>query len=203
MPEQVGDILKSKATMWLAPYGEARPDETNIAAGAAWGGNWVKVGYTKEPLKMLYEFSEHESSVEQILAPVNRWKTDEHASFETTLAEATALIMDYVSGGDGTNPTTEAAGASQVGYEELNVGDNPLLEKWAVGFEGIKYDETDGALPVRVFIDKATLNINGELEFSQKTDDYVGIPVQVKGLANTSASNRLFTWQRVTAAATS
>ncbi len=203
MPESVSDILKSKASMWVAPAGETRPDETTVAAGGAWGGNWVKLGYTKEPLSMLYEFGEHESMVEQVLGPVDRWKTDEHATLETVLAETTAQNLDYVSGGDGTNKTTTAAGSSQKGYEELNVGNNPLLYKWAVGFEGIKYDEDDGALPVRVFLDRATINVNGELSFSQKDDDYTGIPMQVKALANTAASGRMFTWQRVTAAATS
>ena len=201
MPESVSDILKSKAVIWVAPTGESRPDETSVAAGGTWGGNWVKLGYTKEPLSVLYEFSEHETMVEQILGPVNRWKTDEHVTLETVLSETTGLNLDYVSGGDGTNTTTTAAGASQDGYEELDVGNNPLLEKWAVGIEGIKYDDTDGALPVRVFLDKATININGELSFSQKDDDYTGVPVQIKGLAN--SSGEMFTWQRVTAAATS
>ena len=202
MPEQVSDILKTKAVLWIAPAGEAHPEETSVAVGGAWGGNWVKLGYTKEPLSVLYEFSEHESMVEQILGPVKRWKTDEHVTLETVLSEATALNLDYVSGGDGTNPTTTAAGASQVGYEQLDVGDNPLLEEWEIGFEGIKYDDTDGSLPVRIFL-KGTININGELTFSQKDDDYTGIPVQIKALADTGNSNRMFRWQRVTAAATS
>lgn len=203
MPEAIADVLKSKAVVWIAPAGEARPDETSVAAGAAWGGNWVKVGWTKEPLTMLYEYETHQFHVEQILAAIDEQKTSESLALETVLSEATALNLDYLSGGDGTNVTTTAAGASQVGYEELDIGDNPVLEKWAVGFEGINYDETDGALPVRIFIDRATVKINGELEFSQKNDDYTGIPLQVFGLANTASSNRLFTWQRVTAAATS
>ncbi len=200
MPESVSDILKSKAVIWYAPTGTARPDETTVAAGGSWT-NWTKLGYTKEPLSVLYEFSEHETMVEQVLGPVNRWKTDEHVTLETVLAEATALNLELASGGDGTTLDTTAAGASQDAYEELDIGNNPLLTKWAVGVEGIKYDEDDGALPVRIFLDNCTINLNGELSFSQKDDDYTGIPVQIKGLAN--ASGEMFTWQRVTAAATS
>lgn len=203
MPEEIGALLKSKAVMWIAPAGEALPDETSVAADAAWGGNWVKVGYTKEPLSFMYEYEMADMEIEQALGPVDRRKTNEQGTFETVLSEATALNLDYVSGGDGTNPSVTAAGASQVGYEELDVGNNPILEKWVAGFEGINYDETDGALPVRVFFTRATININGGLSFSQKDDDYVGIPVQIKALADMANSGRLFKWQRVTAAATS
>lgn len=202
MPNQVSDILKSKAVLWVAPAGETHPDETSVAAGGSWGGNWVQLGYTKEPLSVLYEFDEHEIEVEQVLGAVGRRKINERLTLETVLSEATALNLDRVAGGDGTNPTATAAGPSQVGYEQLDVGDNPLLTEWEIGFEGIKYDATDGSLPVRLFM-KGTVAVNGELTFSQKDDDYTGIPVVIKALADTGSSNRMFRWQRVTAAATS
>jgi hypothetical protein len=187
MPEQVSDILKSKATLWVAPVATALPDETTVAVGAAWGSGWVKLGFTKEPLSVLYEFSEHEVMVEQVLGPLDRWKTDEHLTLETVLSEATALNLEYVTGLDGTETTSTAAGAAQKAFEALNVGNEPRLEKWLVGFEGIRYDAADNAQPVRLFL-KGTININGALTFSQKDDDYTGIPVQVKAIADSSAN---------------
>ena len=47
--------------------------------------------------------------------------------------------------------------------------------------------------------------LNGALEFSQKSDDYVGVPIQIKALADTTqtAGEKLVLFQRVTAEATS
>lgn len=203
MPEQVGDLLKSKAVMWIAPTGEAIPDETNIVAGANWAGNWVKVGFTKEPLSFLYEFDESELMIEQALGPVKRRKTGEHATFETVLAETTALNLAYVSGDDGQLVAETAAGVAQKAFEELAVGNEALLTEWICGFEGIHYDASEDEQPIRVFFTVCTININGALIFSQKDDDYTGIPVQVKALADPANSFKLYKWYRVTAPATS
>lgn len=202
MPEQVGDLLKSKATMWIAPTGEAEPDETTVVAGAAWGGNWVKVGWTKEALSFLYEFEEAEFPIEQALGPVKRRKTSEHATFETVLAEATGLNLAYVAGDDGTLVESTVAGATQKAFEELELGNEAVLTEWACGFEGLHYDSDGDEQPVRVFFPICTININGELTFSQKDDDYTGIPVQVKALADPANSFKMLKWQRVTAPAT-
>ena len=48
----VANILKTGAVLWNVPTGETVPDETSVAVGAAWGGNWARVGYTKEPLAL-------------------------------------------------------------------------------------------------------------------------------------------------------
>ena len=202
MPEQVGDLLKSKATLWIAPSATALPDE-GLAVGTAWGGAWVKMGWTIDPVKMLYEFSEAELVADQVLGPLGRRKTDEHVTIETTLAEPTALNLAYATGMTTSSVVTTAAGATQVGYEQLVVGNAPVPTVWSVGFEGINYKEGASALPVRVFIRRATLMINGELEFSQKSDGQTAIPLQIKALADTANSNEMFMWQRVTAPATS
>jgi len=203
MPEEIGALLKTKAVLWVAPYGEAQPGETSVAAGASWGGNWVKVGWTKAPLEFLYAFEEHDFEIEQALAPLDRQKIGESAMLETVLSENTALNLAYASGGDGDDVSSTSAGASQVAFDELEIGNDPYLEKWAVGFEGIKFDESENSLPVRYFFTRATININGGLTFSQKNDDYTGIPVQVKALADPSNNLKLFKWQRVTAPASS
>jgi hypothetical protein len=202
MPETVADLLKSKAVVWIAPTGTARPDETTVAYGATWPTGWVKLGYTKEPLTVLYEFEEHEMMVEQVLGPVKRRKTNEHVTFETVLSEATALNMAYVTGGTTADVTSTAAGAAQKAFEVLTVGNDPVLQQWALGFEGAHYDSTGTAQPLRIYAEPATININGELTFSQKDDDYTGIPLQVKALADTATSGRMFVWERVTAPAT-
>lgn len=201
--ETVSNLLKSKATVWFAPYGESLPDETSVAAGASWGGNWAKVGWTKAPLAMRYEYETADMAIEQALGALDRRKTSESAAFETMLAEATALSLALASGMGSSDVTETAAGASQKAFEELEVGNEVVLDKYAVGFEGITYDSSGTEQPVRVFFTRATITINGELTFSQKDDDYTGVPVRIDALADASNSYKMFKWQRVTAPASS
>ncbi len=196
----VSNIFKSGAILWYAPAGEALPDETTVGAGDAWGGNWARLGFTSMPLSCLYEFDEADIEVEEYLAAVDRYKQAEKGTLETKLAELTADYLALVGGG---TVTTVAAGAGQVGYEELDIGGVIILTKYIVGFEGIRYDASDNGLPVRVFARRCTMKINGALEFSKRDENYPGIPVQIKALADTDNNGRLFTWQRVTAPATS
>lgn len=201
--ETIGNLLKSKATMWIAPYGEALPDETTVAAAAAWGGNWAKLGWTKQPLAFRYEFDEAEFNIEQALGVIERRKIAERATFETVLAEATGNSLAYAVGLSASDLVSTAAGAGQKAFEALSVGNEVILDKFAVGFEGITYDSAGTAQPIRVFFTRATLMLNGELSFSQRDDDYVGVPVQVKALTDVSNSYKLLTWHRVTAPASS
>ena len=84
--EAIGNLLKSKAVMWVAPYGEALPDDTDIDAAEAWGGNWAKVGWTKAPLAFRYNSDESDLHIELALGPVARGRIGEGAEFETVLA---------------------------------------------------------------------------------------------------------------------
>jgi hypothetical protein len=196
----ITNILKTGAIIYFAPVGETMPDETSVEAGGAWGGNWARVGYTKAPTKAKYEFSIHESKVEEVLGPVKRKKIDEAFAVETVLAEIEA---DYIALAYGGTVSETGAGAGQKAFEELTVGDEVDLPEYAWGLEG-QYEDADGnTQPIRYLIPRATSRINGELEFSKKTDDYPGIPLLIESLANTTNLNELFTWQRVTANAAS
>ena len=86
MPNVVTDIMLSRALAYYAPFGTAVVADT-VAAGTAWGGAWVALGYTKEALTMSYETEEKESVPQQSLAPVARWKTREDLKLETVLEE--------------------------------------------------------------------------------------------------------------------
>lgn len=197
----VANIVYGPAVLWYAPVGETVPDETSVAVGADWGGNWERMGFTKEGAAALYEFEVGEAEVQELLTTPKRWKTAEKMSVEVALAE---LIADYLQLGvsAGTVATT-AAGASQVGYEELQVGGQRVMDEYAVGIEGT-FRASDGTeFPIRYFIHKANIMINGAFEFAK--DGQPGVPVKVDALADASksAGNQLFTFQRVTAVATS
>lgn len=195
----VANILKSGAIGWIAPVGTAFPDETTINAGAAWGGAWVRWGFTKEPLKLAYEAEHHNIEVEEFLAAVGRKKIAEKAMIETVLSE---LIADYLKYGTDGTVTTVAAGASQKGYSELLIGNDSEKAEYAIGFEGIRYNASAVALPQRIGFYRATLTLNGELLFSKRNDDHTGVPLQAEAMANTSTGRLVWT-NFVTAPATS
>jgi len=198
MPDIVSDIIVSPASVWTAPLSTAVPADT-VAAGAAWGGAWVKLGFTKEALKSKYEFDELDVEVEQSLAPVDRVKIKENMTLETVLAE---FYLDGIQYGTQGTVTDTPAGVGQPGKEELAVGGVSTLTKRMFGFEGMYIDEDGATFPVRMFIWKATAKLNGDLEFGKK--DYTGTPLQIKALADLtkSAGQTLFKISKILEPAT-
>jgi len=196
----VGNIIKSGAVLWYAPTGTTVPDTDDIAYDEAWGGDWVKVGFTKEPLTMAYESEESDINVQEHLAPVKRWRISENLTLETVLSELTADYLQLAaSNQDGVSET--AADGDTKAYEQTGLGGVAELTEKTWGFEGLFIDTSGNDQPIRLFVHKGTAKINGNLEFSKKTDDYVGVPIQIKAIADTSqdAGEELALFQRITA----
>jgi hypothetical protein len=198
----VANLIKSGARVYNAPVGESNPSETSVAYGAAWGGNWVRVGYTKEVLLAIYESEEFDMEVDEELGPVKRRRVKENLRLETTLAELTGEYLQLAAGNQDSVTETPAAGG-QTAYEETGIGGVPILTEKKWGFEGLFLSAAGVEFPIRTFIHIATAMLNGNLEFSQKSTDYVGVPIQIKALADTSqsAGQKFWLFQRVTAAA--
>ena len=194
----ISDILSGPIVLWTAPVGET-PPVAETAHGAAWGGNWVTYAYTKAPLTANYTFEELDIKVEQELTPLKRRKTSEALMLETVLAELTAARLAVVTSG---TATSAAAAAATVGKDELIVGGEYAVDERAWGFEGTYVDSSGVEFPVRIFVWKATAKMNAGQEYS--SSDYVGIPIQISALVDTTkaAGQKLWKWQRVTAAAT-
>jgi len=199
----VANVIKSGAVLWVAPTGEAAPDETTVAFGAAWGGNWERVGFTKEPLAMAYESEEFDVEVEEELAPIKRRRIKENVTLETVLAELTAEYLQLAASNQDTVSET-GAGAAQKAYEQTGLGGEAILTEKKWGFEGLFITSGGDEEPVRVFVHKGTAMVNGALEFSKKSSDYVGVPIQIKGLCDTTQSDgqKLVLFQRVTSETT-
>lgn len=198
----VTNIITGGAVLWNAPVAEPLPDESTVFVGAAWGGNWERVGFTKAPVTMAYELEEMEVEVEEYLAPLKRIKIKEGAMIETVLAELTSeyLALAFSAG----QVTTVAAGVGQRAYDEIGVGGQVFLDEKVWGIEGTYIDAAGDQFPVRLFLWKATTTMNGSLTFSNRNGEYPGIPFQIKTLADPSqpAGQNLFKFQRVTAKAT-
>lgn len=196
----VTDILITPAKIWKSPVGEALPDETTVAYDASWGGNWENVGYTLEPLSMNFSRETFELMVEQVTGAVKRKVTDEAVTFETVLAEATPDNIQLAIGG---TVSATSAGASQVAFEDLDVGGAVTIDELQWGFEGYYENASGVQFPVRIFVYKATAILNGALTFAKNAA--AGVPLQISALSDTGKSigaNKIKI-QRVTAAATS
>ena len=194
------DIIIGPARVLYAPVGEAIPDETTVAYGAAWGGNWEEIALTKTPFTMNRDISTFDAMVEQSTLPVKRAVTEEKVAFETTLAELTATNLQLGMGG---TATSTPAGAGQVAFEEVVAGGQAVLDErqWAV--EGVYIDAANNKFPIRMFIWRATAVLNGELAFGK--GDSSGIPLRIDSLGDLTkpVGQQLFKFQKVTAAATS
>lgn len=183
----VANIIKSGAVLWYAPVDEDPPSTLVPVYGDPWGGEWVRVGFTKAPLTLAYTSTEAEIAVEEELASVKRVRTAEALTVETVLAELTAAYLQLA----GSNQTTgggAAATGAQKAYESAGLGGRAALKEYQWGFEGLHITSGGNDEPIRFLIHKGTAMINGNLEFSQKTDDYSGIPIQIKALAKTDES---------------
>lgn len=194
------DIIIGPARIFSAPIGTALPADS-VAYGAAWASpvGWEEIALTKTPFTMNRDLSTVDVMVEQSTLPVKRVATEEKVSFETTLAELTADLLKLAMGG---TVTDTAAGAAQVGKEELVAGGQAILEErtWAV--EGV-YTTTAGVnFPIRIQIWRATAVLNGELTFGKA--DSAGIPLKIDALGDLSkpVGEQLFKFQKVLAAAT-
>ncbi|MBX3016006.1 MAG: hypothetical protein KF832_31080 [Caldilineaceae bacterium] len=194
----VANLLVAYANIWYAPVGEALPNPNSVGVGADWGGNWASVGYTNAPFSMGYTATTRKYYVEQENLPVAESIEETAADFETQLAEITADNLKLAMGG---SKSTTAAGASQVGLEELQAGGATALDEYTWGVEG--YRNINNVLqPVRIQIWRGTAVLNGRLTFAK--GEMAGIPLRISGLVDASkpVGQRLIRYQAVTEAAT-
>lgn len=193
------NVLIGGARVFYAPVGESLPADST-AYGAAWGGNWVEIGYTNAPLAWMASLETKEIEAQQTTLAIKEVIIKERHVFETTLEEVTATNLQLVLGG---TATTTLAGAGQVAKDELEGGGESVMDERAWGFEGLYANSSGTSFPVRVWIYKGTSVINGKLEFAK--DDQVGINLHINALEDTgkAAGKRAYKFQRVTAAATS
>lgn len=196
----VSDIIVTPARVYYAPVGEALPDESSVAYGAAWGGNWTSFAVTFAALSMMYDAQYVDVRAELSTMKVKRFVSEEDYAFETELGEINLTNLALFAGG---TVAATSAGASQVAYEQLPVGGRFQLTEQQWGFEGLSQDADGADFPLRVFLPIATAVLNGNMEFTRS--DKTGIPFRVDCLADMSAAagaqGPIF--QRVTAVASS
>lgn len=195
------DILVAEANILYAPKGTAFPDETSVDWNdfASWHANWVHLGYTSEPARMGYTYDTFELEVEQTTQPVIQRKVRERFTIDFVLAQFDGDNLALVTGG--ANVDT-AAGAGQKAWSQVKAGGDTNLNEYLFAIEGYRPDSGNTKQPVRIFVHRATLRLNGNIQFSKNAGTTV--PVQITGLADTSKTvgEQLFEAHIVTAPAT-
>ena len=184
MASSVSNLLLSPAWVYYAPTGEALPSNNSIEFGETWGGNWVNLGWTLNPVAFSYNQELQDYEVEQLLTPVMRRRNKEGAMFEMTLAEVTGTNLNLAM--DGTI-TTVAAGAGARATETIEFGGKTFISQYTFGLEGLlKYDGAtlNIPLPVRIQLFLCTAKINGKFEFAKKS--LADIPFQIEAVADPS-----------------
>lgn len=194
------DILIGYAKIWRAPTAEANPDETTVAWGASWGGNWSYMGDTLTPATLAADIEIVDVNIEQSNSPVKRSRVSEILRLSANVAEHTATLMQLVLGG---TVTPTSAGASQKGFDSLAFGGETALTEYKWGLEALRVDSAGNNQPVRWFFYKGTVALNGDIPYDKRSA--AGVPIQITMLADTSQSvgAQLGILEIVTAAATS
>lgn len=165
-------LLMTAATLYRAPVGEPVPDE-NIGYGEAWGGNWVQLGYTLEPLRFSLESDLMRVRVEQLLSAVRIFRSQEGLVVRTTLAELTsdnlALALD---------------GAITVGdnCQIIEAGGDFAMREWAWGAEGYRLNRRGDKVAVRVFVHRGVAVLDGAITMGRTMA--TGIPLRIEAIAD-------------------
>lgn len=192
------DILMSKAQIYYAPVGEALPDETSVAYGAAWGGNWTSLGFTSAPVTMEWVEQRVGADIQQALGEIKDWRVDERAVLRTMLPELTGASLALLLHGTNTNTV---AGAGQKAYSRIQAGGQPIVTQKAVGLEGYRPDSAGTLQPVRLFFFKASFMLDRSVAWSKR--DVMGLPIVIRTYPDETKTvgQQLLEWHIVTAPA--
>lgn len=194
-------VLVAEAAVLYAPMATALPDETSVAWNTfgSWTG-WTMLGYTTQASTFSYSYDVFEVDVQQSLAPIKRRKTGEAVAISTALAQFEGALLALAL--SGTNATV-AAGAGQKGWDRVIMGGDPALDEYMFALEGWREDAAGAKQPVRVFMHRGTITVNGEIPFDKNA--VTAIPITINGLADSTKAvgAQLLEIHVVTAAATS
>jgi hypothetical protein len=175
MPEHAPQLLMASATvLYRAPVGEALPSAL-IRHGEAWGGNWVDLGYTLEPLRFSLESDLVRVRVEQLLSAVRIFRRQEGLVIRTTLAELTS---------DNLALALDGAVTVSDNYQIIEAGGDFAMREWAWGFEGYRLNSRGDKLAVRFFVHKGVAVLDGAVTMGKATA--TGIPLRIEAIADTA-----------------
>jgi len=183
-----------------APLATSLPDETTVAFNtyASWTG-WTLLGYTTTPTTFSYSYETFDVEVQQSASPIKSSKTNENLTIGFALAQFEGAILALVMDGSSNNT---AASAGQKAFTEVKAGGDTELNNYMFAIEGYRTDTAGTKQPVRIFIHKGSLTMNGDIAFDKA--GVTQIPCQVTALADSTKviGEQLITVHIVTGPAT-
>jgi hypothetical protein len=196
------DILIGPGKLYRSPVATANPDESTVAFGAAWAGDWVNMADLLEGSPVVLSIAEEFTKVytEQSTAPKNAVRTRREVMIKATLAEHSVANMAILL--QGTSETTAAAGGGQKGYTEIPFGTESEIDFYKWGIEAYRKDATGVNQPVRWFLHKGYIRLAGDINYAKKNPTGIPIEITILGDGSQSAGEELGILQIVTAAAT-
>lgn len=199
------DVLVTPANVLYAPVGTALPDESTVEYNAdsgaytSWTG-WTLLGYTTAPTSFTYGYETFDVEVQQSAAPIKSSKTNETLTLSFTLAQFDADILALVL--DGTANDT-AAGPGQKAFSQVDAGGDTQLSEYMFAVEAYRTEPSTGIKqPVRIFVYRGSLSVNGDISFDK--GGVTQVPCQVTALADSTkpVGSQLVSVQIITGGAT-
>lgn len=140
----------------------------------------IDLGYTSEGGTLTYNAELEAISVDQVLAPVGYFIPAEECMFESILDESGVDTMQYtVVGG---TKTTQAADASNKGYDKLEFGGAYILTDYVFEYFAPKRNASNLYVRIRLY----KVNISPNLEVVYKKDGKTGWKFTCKAAADTT-----------------
>lgn len=196
------DILIGPGKLYRAPLAAANPDESTVAFGAAWGGDWVDMADLLEGSPVALSIAEEFTKVytERSTAPKNAVRTRREVMVKGTFAEHSVANMGILL--QGTTTTTAAAGGGQKGYSEIDFGTESEVDFYKWGIEAFRKDAADNIQPVRWFLHKGYIRLMGDINYAKQNPTGIPFEITILGDGSQSVGEELGVLQIVTAAAT-
>lgn len=173
-------IILGYAKIWTAPQGTAFPAAT-IAYGTAWGGAWLYLGDTLDPLTLGGDREEFKVEIQQAITAVKTIITKDEKNFSTVMAEHDILLLNQLLLGTAVNT---APGSGTPGYYTLDFGGKQIPNVLAVGFEALWQTAAGVQTPIRWMFYKGSLIQDGDIVYDK--NGVAGIPIRIDTYADTT-----------------
>lgn len=199
----VQDVLIGPGRLFVAPLGEANPDETTVAYGASWGGNWTDFGDFPEGSPVTLSINETTVKVygEQSTGVKKQVRTRREVVISGALLEHTIANWAYLL--DATADAAVSAGASQKAYQELPFGVQTDISEYKFGIEALRKDTSDGNQPIRWFLHRGSIMLGADVAYAKQNPTSMGFEITILEDDTQSANEELGILQIVTAPASS
>ena len=176
------DIVLGYGKLYYAPLATANPDETTVAFDAAWT-SWTALGDTLEPVRFNLNEERVDVMTQQSQGILKRYRTVRKPTVRTVLAEHVGATLAMIWGG--TNVIT-AAGAAQKAFNELKVGNEPIVSTYKFGLEVLYVASAGSKQAVRYFWNIGDIAPDGDTTYDKAKE--AGIPILINVFEDTGAA---------------